>query len=231
MPPIPGSYAPKLWEPSSNFTPISRTRNEANLEIPRSNVPEVPTVNLRALTPLMARARVLSMTTAQINTLSEEDIKFAKEILQRQEDSILGRDADNEMLNSAVQQAKDKRIDYDSNAPLMDNISNFGSNLYDGTIELTKSFGEFLWSPIDTFEGVARAGTGALADAQDYIEEETDFFKPGIVSGLKKRRAQDPEFAARRAENQQISGQLGEQISDLGTALREEQVKFFFVIQ
>jgi hypothetical protein len=221
MPPIPGSYAPKLWEPSSTFTPISSTRN-------RANVPEVPTVDLRALSPLMAKARVLSMTTAQINTLSEEDINFAKEILRRRDNAILGRKDDNELLDSAVRQAKDKRIDYDSDAPLMDNISNFVENVKDGTVEVTKAFGEFLWSPIDTFEGIARAGTGALADAQDYIEEETDFFKPGVISGLKKRRAQDPEFAARRAENQQISGQLGEQISDLGTALQEEPGQVLF---
>ena len=129
--------------------------------LPTSRVREVQqapasSIDLSTLSPLMAKARVLSMTRAEIRRLSPDDMRFAQEILQRRETGLLGLDnvKTGQALDRMAREARTKRIDYDSNLPLTTNIGNFTSNFVEGSADILSGIAELL-----TPEGAMAAGS------------------------------------------------------------------------
>jgi len=119
----------------------------------RLKVPQIEDqwdIDLTGMSTSLAKARVLTMTQAQIARLSEEDAKFAQAVLLRQDNAMTGKPT--MPLERIVDTAKnDGRYDYDSNLPLMDNIENFGSNVMSGFGGVASGAYDVITEPIDKF--------------------------------------------------------------------------------
>ena len=189
----------------SMITPsVSSFSAPERLEVPQ--IEDQWDIDLTGMSTSLAKARVLTMTQAQIARLSEEDAKFAQAVLLRQDNAMTGKPT--MPLERIVDTVKtDGRYDYDSNLPLMDNIENLGSNFLSGTGDVLQGAAETIVEPYDKFlKPMSHLLTGGIQKAQKSIED-----RYGLGDIMPQR---SPERQTQADENIAMAEGFGESVAN-----------------